>query len=140
MRFNFNEIKMTWEWCWWSALSYRKKFLCLIFFNFKYLVVWENCCKFACVNKKYNVQQLKRKIVMGKLIKIFFIILILIFLVPMIWFLLKELFWFFGITLAGIFVGTEFGWFLLFVIFVVIIIWLLTCDWVIWLTIYWFRF
>ena len=144
MWFNFNEIKMTWEGGWWSALSYRKKFLCLIFFNLKYLVVWENCCKFACVNKKYNVQQLKRKIVMGKLIKIFFIILILIFLIPMIWFLLKELFWFFGFSIAGlfsgIFVGTEFGWFLLFVIFVVIIIWLLTCDWVICLTIYWFRF
>ena len=69
---------------------------------------------------------------MGKLIKIFFIILILIFLVPMIWFLLKELFWLFGFSIAnlfsGIFVGTEFGWLLLFVIFVVLIIWLLTCD------------
>ena len=65
---------------------------------------------------------------MGKLIKIFFIILILIFLVPMVWFLLKELFWFFGITFAGLFVGTEFGWFLLTVIFIVIIIWLLSCD------------
>ena len=76
---------------------------------------------FCIRNKKYNVQQLKRKIVMGKLIKIFFIILILIFLVPMIWFLLKELFWFFGITFAGLFVGTDFGWFLLAVIFIVII-------------------
>lgn len=69
---------------------------------------------------------------MGKLIKIFFIILILIFLVPMVWLLLEELFLFFGISLAGlfsgIFVGTEFGWFLLFVIFVIIIIWLLSCD------------
>ena len=87
---------------------------------------------FCIRNKKYNVQQLKRKIVMGNLIKIFFIILILIFLVPMVWFLLKELFWFFGFSIAGlfsgIFVGTEFGWFLLFVIFVVIIIWLLICD------------
>jgi len=69
---------------------------------------------------------------MGKLIKIFFIILILIFLVPMVWFLLKELFWLFGITFAGlfdgIFIGAEFGWFLLFVLFVIIIIWLLSCD------------
>ena len=69
---------------------------------------------------------------MEKLINIFFIVLILIFLVPMVWFLLKELFWLFGFSIAnlfsGIFVGTEFGWFLLFVIFVVIIIWLLTCD------------
>ena len=65
---------------------------------------------------------------MGKLIKIFFIILILIFLVPMVWFLLKELFWFFDITFAGLFVGTDLGWFLLAVIFIVIIIWLLSCD------------
>ena len=70
---------------------------------------------------------------MGNLIKIFFIVLILIFLVPMVWFLLKELFWLFGFSIdgllfSGIFVGTEFGWFLLFVIFVIIIIWLLSCD------------
>ena len=65
---------------------------------------------------------------MGKLIKIFFILLILIFLIPMIWFLLKELFWFFDITFTGLFVGTEFGWFLLAVIFIVIIIWLFSCD------------
>ena len=89
---------------------------------------------YLCIEKEKKIyyKQLKRKIVMGKLIKIFFIIFILIFLVPMVWFLLKELFWFFGFSLAGlfsgIFVGTEFGWFLLFLIFVVIIIWLLSCD------------
>ena len=79
---------------------------------------------------------------MWKLIKIFFIVLILIFLVPMVWLLLKELFWFFGFSLvgllSGISLGTEFGWFLLFVVFVLIIIWLLSCDWVICLDIYWF--
>ena len=67
---------------------------------------------------------------MGNLIKAFFIVLILIFLVPMVWFLLKELFWFFGFSLtglfSGIFVGTGFGWFLLFLVFIAII-WLL-CD------------
>ena len=65
---------------------------------------------------------------MANLIKAFIIVLILILLVPMVWFLLKELFWLFGFSLAGLFAGGDVGWFILFVIFVAIIIWLLSCD------------
>ena len=65
---------------------------------------------------------------MANLIKAFIIVLILILLVPMVWFLLKELFWLFGFSLTGLFVGGDAGWFLLFVIFVAIILWLLSCD------------
>lgn len=65
---------------------------------------------------------------MANLIKVFIIVLILILLVPMVWLLLKELFWLFGFSLADLFAGGDAGWFLLFVIFVAIIIWLLSCD------------
>ena len=65
---------------------------------------------------------------MANLIKAFVIVLILILLVPMVWLLLKELFWLFGFTLADLFAGGDAGWFLLFVIFVAIILWLLSCD------------
>ena len=65
---------------------------------------------------------------MANLIKAFIIVLILILLVPMVWLLLKELFWLFGFRLTGLFAGGDAGWFLLFVIFVAIILWLLSCD------------
>lgn len=65
---------------------------------------------------------------MANLIKAFIIVLILILLVPMVWLLLKELFWLFGFSLADLFAGGDAGWFLLFVIFVAIILWLLSCD------------
>lgn len=65
---------------------------------------------------------------MANLIKAFVIVLILILLVPMVWLLLKELFWLFGFSLAGLFAGGDAGWLLLFVIFVAIILWLLSCD------------
>ena len=65
---------------------------------------------------------------MANLIKAFVIVLILILLVPMVWLLLKELFWLFGFSLAGLVAGGDAGWFLLFVIFVAIILWLLSCD------------
>ena len=65
---------------------------------------------------------------MANLIKAFVIVLILILLVPMVWLLLKELFWLFGFSLADLFAGGDAGWFLLFVIFVAIILWLLSCD------------
>lgn len=65
---------------------------------------------------------------MANLIKAFIIVLILILLVPMVWLLLKELFWLFGFSFTGLFAGGDAGWFLLFVIFVAIILWLLSCD------------
>ena len=65
---------------------------------------------------------------MANLVKAFIIVLILILLVPMVWLLLKELFWLFGFSLSGLFVGGDVGWFILFVIFVAIILWLLSCD------------
>ena len=67
---------------------------------------------------------------MKELIKIFVALLLLAFIIPLLWFVFKEIFFFFGDVLSGLFagicIGAEFGWFILAVIFIAIIIWILS--------------
>ena len=67
---------------------------------------------------------------MKTLIKIFVALLLLVFIVPLLWLVFKEIFYFFGGVIGGLFtgvcIGAEFGWFILAIIFIAIIIWILS--------------
>ena len=63
---------------------------------------------------------------MKEILKLLLILIALVFIVPLLWLLIKEIWWLFGGWLVGLF-GSGFGWGLLLVVSIIVII-ILLCN------------